>query len=155
MPGLLSALRKPAAAIAAGAALSPEESEAGLLNLSSQVLREASKVSRRTDADEVGIGRGQRNVLKSPQLTKKEKKAIRASIKNTEIDEAAALKAARDWKKRHPSSDWQLPEITGIESNDKGFLKLLTKKIPYKFNKDRNGNPILLGSSAFNGISNN
>ena len=153
--GIFNALRKPAAAIAAGTALSPEESEAGLLNAASKALRASSTVSRRTDADEAGIGRGQRNVLKSPQLTKKEKKAIRASIKNTEIDEAAAFNAARDWKKRHPNSDWQMPEIIGIESNDKGFLKLLTKKIPYRFNKDRNGNPIKLGSSAFNGISNN
>ena len=130
--GIFNALRKPAAAIAAGTALSPEESEAGLLNAASKALRASSTVSRRTDADEAGIGRGQRNVLKSPQLTKKEKKAIRASIKNTEIDEAAAFNAARDWKKRHPNSDWQMPEIIGIESNDKGFLKLLTKKIEKK-----------------------
>ena len=157
MVGILGALRKPAAGIAAGAALTPEEAEAGLLNAASKALRESSTVSRRTDADEAGINRGERNVAKSVQLSAKEKAAIRSSVKKSKIkiSEVAAFNAARDWKKRHPKSDWQMPEITGIESNDKGHLKLLTKKLPYVFNKNPDGSPILVGSTAFNGISNN
>ena len=141
--------------LGAAAASQPEEAEAGLLNIASKGLRESSSIARRTDQDELGIGRGKRNVQKRAQLTAGEKEAIRSSIAGKNIKEMDAFNLARDFKRRHPSSDWELPEITGISKTDKGELKLLTKKIPYQFNKTKKGKPIAPGSKAFNRISDN
>ena len=41
---------------AAAASLQPQEVEAGILNVASKALREASDIAKRTEADERGIG---------------------------------------------------------------------------------------------------
>lgn len=140
-----------------GAALAsqPEEADAGLLNVAARALREGSAIARRSEADERGIGRGERNVQARVQLNAKEKAAIRKSIKGKKIKEVDAFNVARDFKKRHPKGEWEQPEITGIEQNDKGQLKLLTKQVPYKFNKTKQDKVIKPGSKEFQRISDN
>tara|TARA_B100000424_G_scaffold236362_1_gene201253 strand:+ start:236 stop:2944 length:2709 start_codon:yes stop_codon:yes gene_type:complete len=140
---------------AAAAALQPEDAEAGLLNQASKALRESIDIAKRTELDELGIGRGERKVQKVVQLNAQEKQNIRDSISGKNIKEIDAFNLARDFKKRHPRSDWTQPEVTGVEQNDSGDLKLLLKKIPYEFNKNKQGKFITPGSPAFNKISDN
>ena len=140
---------------AAAAASQPQEVEAGILNVASKALREASDLAKRTEADELGIGRGNRNVANRVALSASEKEKIRSSIEGKNIKEIDAFNLARDFKKRHPKSDWAQPEITGIEQTNKGELKLLTKNIPYNFHKNKRGKIITPGSPAFNKISDN
>ena len=68
---------------AAAAASQPQEVEAGILNVASKALREASDLAKRTEADERGIGRGERKTQKVAQLNPQEKAAIRSSIAGT------------------------------------------------------------------------
>ena len=116
---------------AAAAALQPEDAEAGLLNQASKALRESIDIAKRTELDELGIGRGERKVQKVVQLNAQEKQNIRDSISGKNIKEIDAFNLARDFKKRHPRSDWTQPEVTGVEQNDSGDLKLLLKKFSY------------------------
>jgi len=148
-------LRSLGATGAAAAAMQPEDAEAGLLNQAAKALRESSQIAKRTEADELGIGRGKRNVANRVTLSANEKEKIRSSIKGKKIKEIDAFNLARDFKKRHPKSDWAQPEITGIEQSNKGELKLLTKNIPYGFHKNKQGKFITPGTPAFNKISDN
>ena len=93
-----------AGSAAAAAASTPEEVEAGILNVASKALRESSDLAKRTEADERGIGRGERKTQKVAQLNPQEKAAIRSSIAGTKIKAIDAFNLARDFKKRHPVS---------------------------------------------------
>lgn len=158
MAGLLS-VRKAAAPAAVGAGLlaSPEEAEAGLLDPAMRLVRESANVATRDMAQERGGNRGERKLANRVTLSAAEKKSIRASIKGKQgVTEAAAFNVAREWKKRHPASDWSVPEITGMTVGDKGQLKLKTKGITYSYNKDaKTGKPIAQGSPQYNQIVNN
>lgn len=158
MAGLLSFGKAAApAAVGAGLLASPEEAEAGFFNTAASLVRKSADVNTRDLSQERGSNRGKRNLATRVTLSAAEKKAIRASIKGKKgVTEVAAFNVAREWKKRHPASDWSVPEITGMTVGDKGQLKLKTKGITYSYNKDaKTGKPIAQGSPQYNQIVNN
>lgn len=142
----------PVAAVTAGLLASPEEAQAGLFNLGSKFVRNATGPNR-VAAQQRGGNRGQRNTSKKASLTAPEKEAIRKSIKGTQVDEASAFNVVREWKMRHPQSDWFVPEVTGVDVGKKGEVKVKTRNQQYKYNIDRKtGKPALPGSRHYNRI---
>ena len=121
--GLLEAGLKAAAPAAVGAGLlaSPEEAEAGFFNTAASLVRKSADVDTRDLSQERGSNRGKRKLATRVTLSAAEKKAIRASIKGKKgVTEVSAFNVAREWKKRHPASDWSVPEVTGMTVGDKG-----------------------------------
>ena len=139
-----------------GAAATPDDAEAGLYNTGAGILRRAANVDTRTLDQERGDNRGQRKVSKSVSLTAAEKTAIRNSIKGKGVDEMAAFNVVREWKKRHPKSDWTIPEITGVDVGSKGEIKVKTKNQKYNYNIDpKTKKQAAPGSAHYNKIVNN
>ena len=140
--------------LGAAAATQSEDAEAmGLLNTPLRALRSASDVDTRDLAQERSSLRGTRNVAKQARLSDAEKRAIESSVagKNVEVRDAYAV--AREWKKRHPASDWHVPEITGVDVDKKGNVKVRTRAIQYGFNIDpRTGRQARPGSRHYNKI---
>ena len=155
--GLLDAA-KAAAPVAVGAGLlaAPEDAQAGLYNTGASIVRRNADVATRDMSQERGGNRGERKLATRVTLSGAEKDAIRASIKGKKVNEQAAFSVAREWKKRHPASDWSVPNITGIEVGDKGELKLKFQAQPYAYNKDpKTGKPVARGSAQYNRIVDN
>ena len=154
---LLDAGAKSAPVVAgAGLLATPEEAEAGLLNVAYKNLREAAQDAKRSEAMERGFERGKRKMAEKVKLSAAEKKAIVSSIKGKGVTQKKALQYARDWKMRHPLDEWDVPEITGLTVNDKGSLGIKTKNKKYGYNIDPTTNkPIEVGSPRFNEISDN
>jgi len=156
--GLLEAGFKAAAPAAVGAGLlaSPEEADAGLLDPAMRAVRQSANIAKRDMSQERGSNRGERKLASRVTLAAAEKDAIRKAIKGKNVNEQAAFNVAREWKKRHPSSDWSVPKITGMEVGDKGELKLKFQAQSYAYNKDRKtGKEIARGSAQYNRIVDN
>ena len=146
----------PAAAVGAGLALSSQDAEAGLYNTGASFVRRNADVTTRDMSQERGSNRGERNLANRTTLSETEKSAIRKSIEGKNVTEQAAYDVAREWKKRHPSSDWDVPEITGMTVGDKGQLKLKTRGTAYGYNKDpATGKQISVGSPQYQRIVDN
>ena len=142
--------------LGAAALAQPEDAEAGVKNLSLAAVRAATDQNVRTLDDERSSVRGERNVSQRATLSTQEKDAIRQSIKGRPVDEVAAFAAARDWKKRHPKSEWEVPSITGVQVADNGGIKIKTANMQYQFNKDPATNrPAKVGSPYYQKIVNN
>ena len=154
---LLDAGAKSAPVVAgAGLLATPEEAEAGLLNVAYKNLREAAQEAKRSEAMERGFERGKRKMAEKVKLSAAEKTAIEKSIKGKNITKKKAMQYARDWKMRHPLDEWDVPEITGLTVNDKGSLGIVTKSKQYGYNVDpTTGKQIEVGSPRFNEISDN
>jgi hypothetical protein len=107
-------------------------------------------------SQERGGNRGERKMAARVTLSVAEKDAIRASIKGKNVTDQQAFSVAREWKKRHPASDWSVPKITGMDVGDKGELKLKFQAQPYAYNKDpKTGKPVARGSAQYNRIVDN
>lgn len=154
--GILSRAVRTAPALAAGGLLAtPEEAEAGLLNVGYQTFRKNINVPKRDPSMEKGLKRGVRRTGNA-RLLPEEIKSIENSIEGIDVSKKEALAFARDWKRRHPESEWDVPRITGVTVNDKGSFKIVTRRKQYGFNVDQDtGTKIALGSTKFNEISNN
>ena len=139
-----------------GAAAAPDEAEAGLYNTGAGILRREANAETRSLKKERGDNRGQRKVSKTVALSAAEKTAIRNSIKGTGVEEMAAFDVVREWKKRHPKSDWLIPEITGVDVGSKGEIKVKTKNQKYNYNIDpKTKKQAVSGSPHYNKIVNN
>jgi len=142
--------------LGAAAAAAPEDAEAGLLNTGISALRRSANVDSRSLKQERGDNRGQRNVSNVGALSAAEKAAIRKSIKGKGVNEVAAFNVVKEWKKRHPKSDWLIPEITGVDVGSKGEIKVKTKNQKYNFNIDpKTKKQAERGSAHYNKIVNN
>ena len=94
--------------------------------------------------------RGDRVFGSRGMLSPIEKEAIEKSALILEGDPKEALSLARDWKKKHPSSEWEQVEISGVEMTDNGDFSLKLKQVPYKFNLDpRTGKSAPKGSAHY------
>ena len=159
---ILGAAAPVSATVGIAALSQPEEAEAGQLD---KALRYVSRMAEDsvTDPDaplEIKppstFNRGTRRTAKNVRLTAQEKELIRDSIEGEGIKEAVAFAAARDWKRRHPSVDWEQVEVRGVTANRKGELSIVTEKPQYAYNKNRRtGKPIEVGSPAFTRIVDN
>ena len=159
---ILGAAAPVSATVGIAALSQPEEAEAGQLDTALRYLSRMAEDSV-TDPDaplEIKppstFNRGIRRTAKNVRLTAQEKELIRDSIEGEGIKESVAFAAARDWKRRHPSVDWEQVEVRGVTANRKGELSIVTEKPQYAYNKDRRtGKPIEVGSPAFTRIVDN
>ena len=159
---ILGAAAPVSATVGIAALSQQEEAEAGQLDTA---LRYLSRMAEDwvTDPDaplEIKppstFNRGTRRTAKNVRLTAQEKELIRESIEGEGIKESVAFAAARDWKRRHPSVDWEQVEVRGVTANRKGELSIVTEKPQYAYNRDkRTGKLIKVGSPAFNRIVDN
>ena len=73
-----------------------------------------------------------------------------------DAQEAAALSVAREWKMRHPSDDWFVPEITGVDVGSKGEFSVKTRNQQYQYNIDpKTQKQAVRGSAHYNNIVDN
>lgn len=112
-------------------ALESEEAEAGARDLGLRFIRKGAQVERRGADVERGT-RGVRRTLSRASLTAIEKDRIATSAQSHGVSVEDALNAARTWKRRHPKSEWEVPEVLGVDEAG----KLRVQSVPYRFNID-------------------
>lgn len=134
---------------AAYATVQAEESEAGMRDMSLRGLRQGMDIAEKVPAQ---FNRGARNMGKRASLSPQEKSAIEESLLGG--DSRLAMNVARDWKKRHPNSDWEQPNITGASLTKDNKIALKFKAMPYAYNIDpKTGKKVEAGSPQFEKIS--
>jgi hypothetical protein len=86
---------------------------------------------------ERGIERGKRSLADRASLSAIEKESILKSIAADDIDISPkdAFTAAREWKKKHPSNEWEVPDIAGVEGSGKN-ISVKPKSIAYRYDID-------------------
>jgi hypothetical protein len=125
-----------------------EDAEAGMLDLGLRTLRGGMNLAEKAPAQ---FNRGARNMAKRVFLSPQERSAIEASLGG---DSELAINIARDWKKRHPNSDWAQPNITGAKLTKDKKVELKFKSMPYAYNIDpKTGKQVKPGSAQFKKIS--
>lgn len=126
-----------------------EDSEAGMHDIALRGLRQGMNLAEQVPAQ---FNRGVRIMAKRASLSPQEKSAIGKSLGAGDSD--LAMSVARDWKKRHPTSEWVQPKIIGASINDDKKVKLKFESTPYAYNIDpRTGKKIKVGSTKFKKIS--
>ena len=145
------------AATAAVLLSSPEESEAVIVDKALTLLRKMSDTDPLELKPTAQFRRGERKTSKRVAISEDEKGVVaQSAAKDSDIDPRAALNAYKDWKRRHPPSDWVQPELTGVKVNDKGSYTFQFKQPMYAFDKDpRTGKQIGVGSTPYNKIRKN
>jgi hypothetical protein len=125
-----------------------EDAEAGMLDLGLRTLKGGMNLAEKAPAQ---FNRGARNMAKRVFLSPQERSAIEASLGG---DSELAINIARDWKKRHPNSDWAQPNITGAKLTKDKKVELKFKSMPYAYNIDpKTGKQVKPGSAQFKKIS--
>jgi hypothetical protein len=125
-----------------------EDAEAGMYDLGLKIAREGVDLAEKAPAQ---FNRGTRNMAKRVFLSPQERSAIEASLGG---DSELAINIARDWKKRHPNSDWAQPNITGAKLTKDKKVELKFKSMPYAYNIDpKTGKQVKPGSAQFKKIS--
>jgi hypothetical protein len=125
-----------------------EDAEAGMYDLGLKIAREGMDLAEKAPAQ---FNRGTRNMAKRVFLSPQERSAIEASLGG---DSELATNIARDWKKRHPNSDWAQPNITGAKLTKDKKVELKFKSMPYAYNIDpKTGKQVEQGSAQFKKIS--
>jgi hypothetical protein len=133
---------------AAYAMIQSEDAEAGMYDLGLKIAREGVDLAEKAPAQ---FNRGTRNMAKRVFLSPQERSAIEASLGG---DSELAINIARDWKKRHPNSDWAQPNITGAKLTKDKKVELKFKSMPYAYNIDpKTGKQVKPGSAQFKKIS--
>jgi hypothetical protein len=130
------------------AMIQSEDAEAGMLDLGLRTLKGGMNLAEKAPAQ---FNRGARNMAKRVFLSPQERSAIEASLGG---DSELAINIARDWKKRHPNSDWAQPNITGAKLTKDKKVELKFKSMPYAYNIDpKTGKQVKPGSAQFKKIS--
>ena len=130
------------------AMIQSEDAEAGMYDLGLKIAREGVDLAEKAPAQ---FNRGTRNMAKRVFLSPQERSAIEASLGG---DSELAINIARDWKKRHPNSDWAQPNITGAKLTKDKKVELKFKSMPYAYNIDpKTGKQVKPGSAQFKKIS--
>jgi hypothetical protein len=125
-----------------------EDAEAGMFDLGLRTLKGGMDLAEKAPAQ---FNRGTRNMAKRVFLSPQERSAIEASLGG---DSELAINIARDWKKRHPNSDWAQPKIIGAKLTKDKKVELKFKAMPYAYNIDpKTGKQIEPGSAQFKKIS--
>ena len=136
---------------------SPEESEAVIVDKALSLLRKDSMADPLELKPTTQFRRGERKTAKRVTIGESDKNTIaKSAAKNKDIDPQAALNAYRDWKRRHPPSEWVQPELSQVKVNRNGSYKFVFKSPMYAFDKDSlTGKQIKVGSPKYNKLRKN
>ena len=136
---------------------SPEESEAVIVDKALNFLRQQTMSDPLELKPTTQFRRGERKTAKRVTISEADKGIIaQSAAKNKDIDPQAALNAYRDWKRRHPPSEWVQPELSMVKVNKNGSYKFVFKSPMYAFDKDPlTGKQIKVGSPKYNKLRKN
>jgi hypothetical protein len=135
----------------------PEESEAVIVDKALNFLRQQTMADPLELKPTTQFRRGERKTAKRVTISEADKGIIaQSAAKNKDIDPQAALNAYRDWKRRHPPSEWVQPELSQVKVNRNGSYKFVFKSPMYAFDKDPlTGKQIKVGSPKYNKLRKN